>query len=65
MQIWPKTESLPPSHPPLLIHLVKASSADSSLGGGAPTYPATAGALPEGAPTTIEGCPTRTIAAGE
>jgi hypothetical protein len=61
---------MPPSHLSPLIHLAKASHANLSLGGGAPTYPATAkvhlgdGALLEGAPATIEGHPTRTVAAG-
>jgi hypothetical protein len=57
-------------HPPLLIHLVKASRTDSSLGGGAPAYTATAGgvlgagALPDAVPTVVEGRPSRSLIAG-
>jgi hypothetical protein len=36
MRIWPNTELPPPSHLFSLNHLVKASRADASLGGGAP-----------------------------
>jgi hypothetical protein len=70
MQIWPNTESLPPSHPLPLIHLVKAYHVNSLLGGGAHTYTTTAkgvpgaGAPPDAVPTTIEGRPSRSLIAG-
>jgi hypothetical protein len=53
-----------------LIHLVTTSRADSSLGGGAPTYIAAAGgvlgagALLDAVPTAIEGRPSRFLIDG-
>jgi hypothetical protein len=70
MRIWPNTEPPPPSHPPPLNHLVKASRADSSLGGGAPAYTATAGGVlgaraPLNAvPTAVQGRPSHSLIVG-
>jgi hypothetical protein len=70
VRIWPNTELSPPSHPPPLNHLVKASYADSSLGGGAPDYNAAARrvlgaeAPPDTVPTAVEGRLSRSLIAG-
>jgi hypothetical protein len=70
VRIWPNTEQPPPSHPPPLIHLVKASCVDSSLRGEAPAYTTAAGgvlgvgASSDVVPTTVEGRLSRSLITG-
>jgi hypothetical protein len=70
MQIWPNTKPPPPSHPPPLNHLVIASRANLSLGGGAPAYTTAvggvlgAGAPPDAIPTVVECRPSRSLITG-